>query len=98
MQAGFWFTGFGVFLFWNSFTLLGALGAQAMGDPAAWGLDAAVPALFLGIVWPKLKTSTDRLLAGGAVAMALLLTPVLPSGLPIISTALLAIIIGVVKK
>jgi predicted branched-subunit amino acid permease len=98
MQQGFWLTGFGVFIFWNLFTLLGALGAQAMGDPAAWGLDAAVPALFLGIVWPKLKTSTDRFLAGGAVAMALALTPVLPAGLPIISTALLAIFIGVVKE
>jgi predicted branched-subunit amino acid permease len=98
MRAGFWLTGFGVFLFWNLFTLLGALGAQAMGDPASWGLDAAVPALFLGIVWPKLKTPAERYLAGGAVAMALLLTPVLPSGLPIISTALLAVVIGVIKK
>ena len=69
-----------------------------MGDPATWGLDAAVPALFLGIVWPKLKTSTDRLLAGISVAAALALTPILPAGLPIISTALIAIVIGVVKK
>ena len=98
MRTGFWFTGFGVFIFWNLFTLLGALGAQAMGDPATWGLDAAVPALFLGIVWPKLKTSTDRLLAGISLAAALALTPILPAGLPIISTALIAIVIGVVKK
>lgn len=46
MRQGFWLTGFGVFIFWNIFTLAGALGAQAMGDPAAWGLDAAVPAAF----------------------------------------------------
>jgi len=37
-------TGTGVFLFWNIFTLLGALGAKALGNPASWGLDAAVPA------------------------------------------------------
>lgn len=98
MRAGFWFTGFGVFIFWNLFTLLGALGAQAMGDPAAWGLDAAVPALFLGIVWPKLKTSTDRLLAGISFIAAIALTPFMPAGLPIISTALIAIFMGVVKR
>ncbi|MGI9198669.1 MAG: AzlC family ABC transporter permease, partial [Candidatus Nanopelagicaceae bacterium] len=34
MRHGFWLTGSGVFLFWNLFTLLGALGAQAIGDPA----------------------------------------------------------------
>ena len=98
MRWGFWFTGFGVFLFWNLFTLLGALGAQAMGNPAAWGLDAAVPALFLGIVWPRLTNSVDRTLAIAAMATSLLLTPFLPAGLPIISTALLAIAVGVWKK
>ena len=42
--TGFWWTGIGVFVFWNLFTLIGALGAQAIGNTAAWGLDAAVPA------------------------------------------------------
>ena len=50
MRRGFWYTGVGVFIFWNLFTLAGALGAQAIGDPAAWGLDAAVPAAFLGLL------------------------------------------------
>jgi len=63
MREGFWLTGFGVFIFWNLFTLAGALGAKAMGDPSAWGLDAAVPAAFLGLVWPRLKSSTDKTLA-----------------------------------
>jgi predicted branched-subunit amino acid permease len=98
MRSGFWFTGFGVFVFWNLFTLLGALGAQAMGDPRAWGLDAAVPALFLALVWPRLKSSIDRTLAVAAIALALVLTPFLPSGLPIIATALLALAFGVMKK
>jgi predicted branched-subunit amino acid permease len=47
--TGFWHTGFGVFVFWNIFTLLGALGAKAIGNPSAWGLDAAVPAAFIGL-------------------------------------------------
>jgi predicted branched-subunit amino acid permease len=94
MQQGFWYTGIGVYVFWNLFTLLGALGAQAMGDPAAFGLDAAVPAAFLGLVWPRLTGKNERLLAVSALALALLLTPYVPAGVPIISTALLAILFG----
>ena len=99
MREGFWLTGFGVFIFWNIFTLAGALGAKAMGDPSAWGLDAAVPAAFLGLVWPRLKSSTDKTLAMVAAGFAIATTPFLPAGLPIIGTALLAVIAGLwVKK
>jgi predicted branched-subunit amino acid permease len=97
MRQGFWFTGFGVFLFWNLFTLAGALGAQAMGDIRAWGLDSAVPAAFLGLVWPRLKTNRDRILAVGCVLFALAMTPILPAGLPIIATAFIAIVAGLRK-
>lgn len=94
MRQGFWLTGFGVFLFWNLFTLAGALGAQAMGDIRVWGLDSAVPAAFLGLVWPRLQSNRDRALAVACVAFALLMTPVLPAGLPIIATAFIAIAVG----
>ena len=94
MREGFWLTGFGVFIFWNIFTLAGALGAKAMGDPSAWGLDAAVPAAFLGLVWPRLKSSTDKTLAVIAAIFAIGTTPFLPAGLPIIGTAVIALIAG----
>ena len=94
MQEGFWLTGFGVFIFWNLFTVAGALGAKAMGDPSAWGLDAAVPAAFLGLVWPRLKSSTDKTLAVIAAVFAIATTPFLPAGLPIIGTAVIAILAG----
>lgn len=94
MRQGFWLTGVGVFIFWNIFTLIGALSAQAMGDPAAWGLDAAVPAAFLGLLWPRLEKHSDRFLALAAVALSLALTPFVAAGLPIISTALLAVAFG----
>ena len=97
MRQGFWLTGFGVFLFWNLFTLAGALGAQAMGDIRAWGLDSAVPAAFLGLVWPRLKTNRDRVLAVGCMIFALAITPILPAGLPIIATAFIAIAVGMRK-
>ncbi len=99
MREGFWLTGFGVFIFWNLFTLAGALGAKAMGNPSAWGLDAAVPAAFLGLVWPRLKSSTDKTLAIIAAVFAIATTPFLPAGLPIIGTAVIAVIAGLrVKK
>jgi len=93
-RQGFWRTGIGVFLFWNIFTLLGAIGAKAMGNPAAWGLDAAVPAAFLGLLWPRLKARNTWALMAAAIVLSLVLTPGLPAGLPIISCAVLAIAIG----
>ena len=94
MKHGFWLTGFGVYIFWNLFTLLGALGAQAMGNPSAWGLDAAVPTAFLGLVWPRLLGKFERALATSALVMAIALSPVISAGLPIITTALLAVAFG----
>ncbi len=94
MRHGFWLTGFGVYILWNFFTLLGALGAQAMGNPSAWGLDAAVPAAFLGLVWPRLLGKFERALAVSSVICAIVLSPYIAAGLPIILTALLAVIFG----
>jgi len=94
MKQGFWLTGFGVYVLWNFFTVLGALGAQAMGNPSAWGLDAAVPAAFLGLVWPRLLGPFERFLAIASLCLAIALSPFMPAGLPIILTAGLAAIFG----
>lgn len=96
-KRGFYLTGIGVYIFWNLFTFLGALGASAIGDPSVWGLDAAVPAAFLGLIWPRLKNKVQFLVSGIAIAWALLLTPVSPAGIPIITTVVLAIIFGAKK-
>lgn len=94
MRTGFWLTGLGVFLFWNIFTLLGALGAQALGDPASWGLDAAVPAAYLGLLWPRLQANLLRMVAVASMIFALLVTSFLPAGLPIIMSVLVAVVFG----
>lgn len=91
---GFYLTGIGVYVFWNLFTYLGSLGASAIGDPAVWGLDAAVPAAFCGLVWPRLKDKKQFLISALAIFMALSLTPISAAGVPIIATVLLAIIFG----
>lgn len=94
MRQGFWLTGIGVYIFWNIFTVIGAIGAKALGDPAAWGLDAAVPAAFLGLLWPRLTNKRERALAAVAMTLSLALTPFVPAGLPIIATAILAVAFG----
>ncbi len=96
-KRGFYVTGIGVYIFWNLFTYLGALGASAIGDPSVWGLDAAVPAAFCGLIWPRLKNKTQFLVSAIAIAWALLLTPIAPAGIPISTTVLLAVIFGVKK-
>jgi predicted branched-subunit amino acid permease len=94
MRLGFWITGGGTFVFWNLFTLLGALGAKALGNPASWGLDAAVPAAFLGLLWPRLTNTFLRVVAIASMAFALLVTSWLPAGVPIIASVVVATAFG----
>ncbi len=94
MRAGFWLTGTGVFIFWNIFTLLGALGAKALGDPASFGLDAAVPAAFLGLLWPRLENNFLRFAAVASMVFVLLITSWLPAGLPIVTSTVVAVALG----
>ncbi|HUW78461.1 MAG TPA: AzlC family ABC transporter permease [Candidatus Nanopelagicaceae bacterium] len=94
MHFGFWVTGLGVYVFWNLFTLLGALTARAMGDPATYGLDAAVPAAFIALLWPRLKGSKAWLAAATTILLVLVLVPVVPAGIPVIASALIALGFG----
>ncbi|MFE6406477.1 AzlC family ABC transporter permease [Streptomyces sp. NPDC057837] len=89
-RIGFWVTGLSLYVLWNLTTLLGALGAEAIGDTDAWGLDAAGPAVFLALLAPMLKTGTERAAAGLAVLLGLGLLPVLPAGVPVLLAALAA--------
>jgi len=84
----FWSTGLSVFVLWNTGSLIGALGASSIGDPQRWGLDAAVPAAFLALLWPQI--TSHRLLGVAIVsaAIGMALTPVLSPGLPVLCAAL----------
>jgi predicted branched-subunit amino acid permease len=100
-KLGFWWTGVGVFVLWNLFTLAGALVGDRLGDPRKYGLDAAAAAAFLALVWPRVTgpgTGLARLVAGGAVVVALALTPVTPAGIPVLLAAGVAIVAGFVVK
>lgn len=89
-RIGFTVTGLTLYVLWNLTTLAGALGAEALGDTAAWGLDAAGPAVFLALLAPMLKNTTERVTAALAVLLALGLLPVLPAGVPVLLSALAA--------
>ncbi|MFJ4778765.1 AzlC family ABC transporter permease [Streptomyces sp. NPDC088762] len=89
-RLGFGVTGLSLYLLWNLTTLLGALGAEAIGDTSAWGLDAAGPAVFLALLAPMLKTSTERAVAALALVLGLGFLPVLPAGVPVLVAALAA--------
>lgn len=90
-RRGFWITGIAVFIFWNLFTLIGALLGSVISDPSVWGLDAAAAAAFLGLVWPRLKHLQSNLTALIAVVFTLILVPLLPSGIPVIVAAPIAV-------
>nr|WP_078972163.1 AzlC family ABC transporter permease [Streptomyces sp. WM6368] len=89
-RLGFTVTGLTLYALWNLTTLLGALGAEAIGDTRVWGLDAAGPAVFLALLAPMLKTSTERAVAALALVLGLGFLPVLPAGVPVLIAALAA--------
>lgn len=93
-QLGFWATGLSVFVFWNIATFIGSATVNAIGDPRAFGLDAAIAAGLFALVWPQIKNQQTFLAAFGGALVALLLTPVLPPGIPVLAAAVVAIVIG----
>ena len=93
-HVGFWAGGLGVYVFWNLGTLVGALGARFLPDPAALGLDAAVPAAFLALLGPRLRGGRPVVVALAAGIVALALAPVVPAGVPVLAAALVAVLAG----
>lgn len=89
-RLAFFATGLAVFVLWNLATFVGALAGQAVGDPRTYGLDAAVPAAFLALVWPRLSTLRARVTGVLAGGLALTLVPITQPGLPIIAAAAVA--------
>ncbi|MFI8933654.1 AzlC family ABC transporter permease [Streptomyces sp. NPDC053474] len=87
-RIGFTVTGLSLYALWNLTTLVGAVGAEAIGDTDAWGLDAAGPAVFLALLAPMVRTAQERTVAAVAVLLGLGLLPVLPAGVPVLVAAL----------
>jgi len=93
-RVGFWVTGVAIWVGWNLSTLLGALLGDVLGDPRAYGLDAAAAAAFLALLWPRLQGRQPLAVAAGAAVVAAVLTPVLMPGIPVIAAAGVAVAVG----
>jgi 4-azaleucine resistance transporter AzlC len=78
--------GAGLVLFgvWFAGTAVGVFGGSALGDPADYGLDAMFPALFLALLVGQVTDRRSRVAAISGALIALVLTPVLPAGVPIV--------------
>ncbi|WP_372734166.1 AzlC family ABC transporter permease [Nocardioides sp.] len=97
-RLGFFVTGGAVFVLWNLFTLLGALAGTALGDPETYGLDAAVGAAFLALLWPHLREPGFRVVAVVAVAVALGVIPIAPAGVPVLAGFAVALVAGLLGR
>ena len=97
-RAGFLSTGLSVFVLWNLATLAGAIAGNALGDPRRYGLDAAVGGAFLGLLWPRLNTTRNRVAALLGAAVALSLVPLTPAGVPVLAASVVALGMGLIGK
>jgi predicted branched-subunit amino acid permease len=93
-RLGFWGTGLAVYVLWNLSTILGAVVGNALGDPKRFGLDAAAPAAFCALLWPRLKSGDTRAVAAVAAVIAIVVAPHAPAGIPVLVAALAAIVAG----
>lgn len=87
-RYGFLAGGLAVFVVWNLTTLLG-VALASLGDDFVtdWGLDAAAPAAFLALVWPRLvgpSGGEGRRIALLGAAVAAVSVPLVPPGIPIL--------------
>lgn len=89
-RRGFWAAGIAVYVFWNIFTVVGALLGQALGDTRAWGLDGAAVAAFLGLLWPRLRGREPLAIAAVSALATVLAVPFAPAGIPIVVAAAVA--------
>ncbi|HXH77932.1 AzlC family ABC transporter permease [Nocardioides sp.] len=96
-RLGFLATGLSVFVLWNAATLAGALAGTAIGDPRTYGLDAAVGAAFLALLWPRLGVARSQVVAIAAAGVALALVPFTAAGVPVLAAGAVALLGGLLS-
>jgi predicted branched-subunit amino acid permease len=82
---------------WILGTAVGALWGDTLGDPDALGLDAIFPAFFFGLLLNELHSGRARGVAALGTAIALVLVPIAPPGIPVL-VASLAALVGLTKR
>jgi 4-azaleucine resistance transporter AzlC len=69
---------------WVAGTAVGVMAGNLVGNPNRWGLDAAFPAMFLA---PQLRSQRAATAALAGAAIAVVLVPLAPAGVPIIAAS-----------
>lgn len=87
-RYGYLWGGLSVFVLWNATTLIGvSVLSEAESLITDLGIDATIPAAFLGLIWNKLENARHRVVALIGAITALILVPITPAGIPVIAAA-----------
>ena len=78
---------------WVLGTVLGVVLARLLSDTKALGLDVIFPAFFLGLLASEMGHPRARMAAALGATIAILLTPFVPAGIPIVAASA-AMIVG----
>ena len=80
-------SGIALWFGWCGGSALGSLLGPVVGDPASLGLDAAFPALFVGLLWPLLSRREGLAAAVAGLATAAVLLPLTNRGIALAGAA-----------
>src|SRR4029079_6822622 len=83
---------------WTVCRSMGGVVGTALGDPKMYGVDAAAPAAFCALLWPRLKSGDTRAVAAVAAVIALVVVPHAPAGIPVLVAALAAVVAGLLPS
>lgn len=81
----------GQYIGWGGGTIAGVFGGGALGNPDAFGLDAVYPAFFVALLVHELRDGRARGVAALGAAIALVLVPIAPAGVPVLVASLAAL-------
>jgi 4-azaleucine resistance transporter AzlC len=81
-----------IYVTWVSGTVIGVVAGDFIGDPQRLGLDAAFPALFLALLWPRLRSREGVAAAALGATIALGLAPFVQPGVPILVASVVALL------
>ncbi len=73
---------------WTFGTAIGAVAAPFMGDPAGWGVDFAMPAMFTALLVAQITNTRYAVAAAVAALLTIGCTFVLPGTWPLITAAM----------
>ena len=80
-----------IYAAWVVCSTAGVVAGSVLGDPATLGLDAAFPALFLALLAGQIRARGPLLAALGGAAVALVMVPLAPPGVPIVAAGVVCL-------